>query len=243
MTRTRALNPIVHRAGDLMQDFKTGHLVGASPRAQFQGQLIGSLVSVFVTTTAFAFYSQAYTIPGPNFPVPTAYVWLNFARLLRSSSLPPHVDKFMAAFGAAAGCFTLTKLWAMKNRTAWVRWIPSGVAFAIGMLNTPNFSMTRLVGGVAELAWRRRVIARKRRPLPESDEDEDDEARGRAAPLARRRSWEYCKLGFAYFGRRAGKLLGVRPGRMWDMSIDINRDVLSERTPHNGDIAIGIPVL
>ena len=169
-----------------MQDFKTGHLVGASPRAQFQGQLIGSLVSVFVTTTAFAFYSQAYTIPGPNFPVPTAYVWLNFARLLRSSSLPPHVDKFMAAFGAAAGCFTLTKLWAMKNRTAWVRWIPSGVAFAIGMLNTPNFSMTRLVGGVAELAWRRRVIARKRRPLPESDEDEDDEARGRAAPLAGR---------------------------------------------------------
>ena len=33
------------QAGDLMQDLKTGHLLGASPRAQFFGQLIGSTAS------------------------------------------------------------------------------------------------------------------------------------------------------------------------------------------------------
>lgn len=38
------------QAGDLMQDLKTGHLCGASPRAQFYGQLIGSSVSIVVTT-------------------------------------------------------------------------------------------------------------------------------------------------------------------------------------------------
>lgn len=146
-----------------MQDFKTGHLIGASPRAQFQGQMIGSLVSVFVTTTAFTLYSRAYAIPGPNFPAPTAYVWLNLARLLRSSSLPPHVDKFMISFGAAAGCLALFKVWAAKSRAGWIKWIPSGVAFAIGMLNTPNFAMTRLVGGIVELAWRRGEATRRRR--------------------------------------------------------------------------------
>jgi uncharacterized oligopeptide transporter (OPT) family protein len=173
----------LHRAGDLMQDFKTGHLVGASPRAQFKGQLIGSLVSVFVTTTAFALYSRAYAIPGPNFPAPTAYVWLNLARLLRSSSLPPHVDKFMVVFGAAAGCLALLKARSAMSRTGWVKWIPSGVAFAIGMLNTPNFSMTRLVGGIVELAWRRREIARKRRSPPGSDvDDSGDEDDGRDDP-------------------------------------------------------------
>lgn len=157
-----------------MQDFKTGHLVGASPRAQFQGQMIGSLVSVFVTTTAFTLYSRAYDIPGPNFPAPTAYVWINLARLLRSSSLPLHVDKFMIAFGAAAGCLALFKVWAVKSRKGWIKWFPSGVAFAVGMLNTPNFSMTRLVGGIVELAWRRGEAARRRRFRHARDDGDDD---------------------------------------------------------------------
>lgn len=71
------------RAGDLMQDLKTGHLLRASPRAQFYGQLIGSAVSIVVTTTAYNLYTRAYPIPGPSFPAPTAYVWLSLARLLR----------------------------------------------------------------------------------------------------------------------------------------------------------------
>jgi len=67
-----------------MQDLKTGHLCHASPRAQFYGQLIGSSVSIIVTATAFILYNHAYTIPGPSFPAPTAYVWLSLARLLRT---------------------------------------------------------------------------------------------------------------------------------------------------------------
>lgn len=66
-----------------MQDLKTGHLCHASPRAQFFGQLIGSSVSIVVTTTAYMLYNRAYEIPGPSFPAPTAYVWLGLARLLR----------------------------------------------------------------------------------------------------------------------------------------------------------------
>jgi uncharacterized oligopeptide transporter (OPT) family protein len=68
-----------------MQDLKTGHLIGASPRAQFFGQLIGSLVSIVVTSTAYSLYMRAYTIPGPSFPAPSAFVWLSLARLLRKT--------------------------------------------------------------------------------------------------------------------------------------------------------------
>lgn len=73
-----------------MQDLKTGHLIGASPRAQFYAQLIGSTFSIFVTTTAYNIYTKAYEIPGPSFPTPTAYIWLNLARLLSQcpESLP-----------------------------------------------------------------------------------------------------------------------------------------------------------
>ncbi len=59
-----------------MQDLKTGHLIGASPRAQFFGQLLGSALSIFVTTTAYSLYTQAYTIPGREFPAPSAHVRL-----------------------------------------------------------------------------------------------------------------------------------------------------------------------
>jgi uncharacterized oligopeptide transporter (OPT) family protein len=76
------------RAGDLMQDLKTGHLIRASPRAQFYGQLLGSSLSIIVSTTAYTLYQRAYTIPGPSFPAPTAYVWLSLARLLRKYQTP-----------------------------------------------------------------------------------------------------------------------------------------------------------
>lgn len=66
-----------------MQDLKTGHLLHASPRSLFYGQMIGSAFSIVVTATAYSLYTRAYPIPGPSFPAPTAYVWLSLARLLR----------------------------------------------------------------------------------------------------------------------------------------------------------------
>lgn len=51
------------QAGDLMQDLKTGHLLGCSPRAQFFGQLIGASASVFITVGAYQMYDNVYGIP------------------------------------------------------------------------------------------------------------------------------------------------------------------------------------
>ena len=48
------------QAGDLMQDLKTGRLLGASPRAQFLAQLVGSSASILVTVAAFNLYATAY---------------------------------------------------------------------------------------------------------------------------------------------------------------------------------------
>lgn len=59
------------QAGDMMQDLKTGHLLGGSPRAQFFAQLIGSAVSIVVAVAAYELYkvgskSSVYPL---NFPV------------------------------------------------------------------------------------------------------------------------------------------------------------------------------
>ncbi|KAG6862566.1 hypothetical protein C0995_000114 [Termitomyces sp. Mi166 len=145
------------QAGDLMQDLKTGHLLHASPRSQFYGQFIGSCVSILVTTTAFTLYNRAYVIPGPSFPAPTAYVWLSLARLLRDGKLPENSAAFMIAFSLFFGTLSTIKTITGRKRHWISQWIPSGVAFAIGFLNTPSFSIARLIGGCSEYLYRTRI--------------------------------------------------------------------------------------
>jgi len=144
------------QAGDLMQDLKTGHLIHASPRAQFYGQLVGSTLSIFVTSTAYYLYTRAYTIPGPSFPAPTAYVWLSLARLLRDGSLPEKSGVFMFVFALLFALNAAFKMLAAKHHRSYARWIPSGIAFAIGFLNTPSFSIARFIGGLIEYLYYRK---------------------------------------------------------------------------------------
>ncbi|KAF9042650.1 oligopeptide transporter [Hymenopellis radicata] len=124
------------QAGDLMQDLKTGHLL--------------------VTTTAYTLYNRAYEIPGPSFPAPTAYVWLSLARLLRDGQLPDQSGIFMLAFAIVFGFVAAGKNYAARKQRWWAKWIPSGVAFAIGFLNTPSFSIARLLGGILDHVYRTR---------------------------------------------------------------------------------------
>ncbi|KIR26658.1 oligopeptide transporter 8 [Cryptococcus deuterogattii 99/473] len=140
------------QAGDLMQDLKTGHLLRASPRSQFYGQMIGSLASVFVATAGYKFYTSAYTIPGPEFAVPSAGIWLNLARLLNNGHLPSHVIPFMLGFGALFACVSFVKVFrssfpASIASSRLITHLPSGIAFAVGFLNSPSFSIARLIGG------------------------------------------------------------------------------------------------
>ncbi|KAF7374839.1 OPT superfamily [Mycena sanguinolenta] len=128
------------QAGDLMQDLKTGHLLGASPRAQFFGQLVGSTVSIIVTATGYSRYTIAHMpSPDPSFPAPTAYVWLSLARLLRDGQLPQNSGIFMLSFATLFGVISALKILADRRQLSYAKWIPSGVAFAIGFLNTPSF--------------------------------------------------------------------------------------------------------
>ncbi|GHJ85515.1 hypothetical protein NliqN6_1917 [Naganishia liquefaciens] len=145
------------QAGDLMQDLKTGALLKASPRSQFYGQMIGSLASVFVSVGAYKLYTRIYEIPGPEFRVPTAAIWLNLARLLNTGHLPPYTAVFMVAFGAIFALLSLIKYLTpmiTSRPPRWIVYIPSGIAFAIGFLNTPSFSLARLIGGY--IAYRTR---------------------------------------------------------------------------------------
>ncbi|MBM6387880.1 MAG: OPT/YSL family transporter [Paenibacillus sp.] len=134
-----------------MQDLKTGHLLGASPKAQFYGQMIGSFASVFIATGAYLLYRTVYNIPGPEFPVPTAQVWLDMSRLVNGHQLPPHVSEFVFAFAILFTVFVLAK--ELYPQMTWTKFIPQGIAFAIGMYNPPAFTLARVIGGLVSHFW------------------------------------------------------------------------------------------
>ncbi|KAJ2607448.1 OPT super [Coemansia sp. RSA 1365] len=165
------------QAGDLMQDLKTGHLLNASPRAQFAGQIIGSVFSVFVTAGAYLLYTNVYPIPSRQFPVPTAQVWLDMARLVNGQPLPSHVWPFITIFAlvfvalpvaAAVLAYSaqerVTIFGRLVVRKATLqRWWPSGIAFAMGIYNTPNFTLMRAIGAIATAIVTEVVVTRSKR--------------------------------------------------------------------------------
>ncbi|KAK5693090.1 OPT superfamily [Elasticomyces elasticus] len=145
------------QAGDLLQDLKTGHLLGASPKAQFWGQLVGSAVGAVVSACVYKLYTRVYTIPGGLFQVPTGYVWIFTARLVTGQGLPPRVPVFAAAAAGLWAVLTAVRIYGTALKRcgggAWVDFVPGGIAVAVGMYNTPSFTLARTVGGVGAWGW------------------------------------------------------------------------------------------
>ncbi|PVI00331.1 oligopeptide transporter-like protein [Periconia macrospinosa] len=148
------------QAGDLLQDLKCGHLLGAAPNAQFWGQLIGSAVGAVLSAAVYKLYTHVYTIPGGLFEVPTGYVWIFTARLVTGKGLPPMVKEWAAGAAVIFAVGTAMRVWGTARKRSglsgwWVDFIPGGIAVAVGMYNTPSFTLARTIGGLISLWWRR----------------------------------------------------------------------------------------
>lgn len=139
------------QAGDMMQDLKAGHLVGAAPNAQFYGQMIGSLVGAIVGAAVYQLYTRVYEIPGGMFQVPTAYVWIFTARLVTGQGLPEMAWQW--AVGAGGLFAVVTAVRVAGHGRWWQAWVPGGIAVAVGMYNVPSFTLARAVGGVINWYW------------------------------------------------------------------------------------------
>lgn len=152
------------QAGDLMQDLKTGHLLGAAPRAQFWGQVVGATCGAVVSALIYRLYTAVYDIPGSLFQVPTAYVWIFTARLVTGQGLPPMAREWAVAFAVLFAMATAVRIWGANNGGGgrggvaawWLPYVPGGIAVAVGMYNVPSFTLARTVGGLVAWWWRRR---------------------------------------------------------------------------------------
>lgn len=150
------------QAGDLMQDLKTGHLLGASPKAQFFGQLIGASCGAVFSVFVYQLYTSTYEIPGKLFQVPTAYVWILTARLVTGQGLPDMAKEW--AIGAAVLFALITIVRSVSQGKRWRPLLPGGIAVAVGMYNVPSFTLARAVGGIVAFTWMK-LLKRETTPL------------------------------------------------------------------------------
>ena len=141
------------QAADMMQDLKTGRLLGASPRRQFIAQLWGIAAGVLFCIPAYLLVTSAYPLGGEQLPAPAAFSWKAMAELLTQGlgALPPNAGVAVlcgAVFGSALPC--------LRKIPALAPWLPSGLAVGIAFIVQAYFSLVIFFGSLALVVWRSR---------------------------------------------------------------------------------------
>jgi len=137
----------------LMQDYKTGYMIGSTPRSLTYMQLIAVPFGAIALAIIYPLLRDTYGIgEGGELSSPTSVRWVGFAKILSQgfSKLPP--SAITALFiGAGLGIiFTL-----FEQKKEWRDFVPSPTGLGIGMLVPANAIATMFLGALADWIWRR----------------------------------------------------------------------------------------
>ncbi|KAL3426109.1 OPT oligopeptide transporter [Phlyctema vagabunda] len=145
---------------DMVSDLRTGYLLGASHRAQFYGQVVGSFVAVWLSVGLFLLFTSAYpcildaSIETCSFSTPALGAWVAVAEAITLSSLPiPPVSGYLAiAFGALATLVVILRYKVIPFR--YHKWIPNLSVFGLAfMVPTTQYAIAMAAGAVLTIIW------------------------------------------------------------------------------------------
>jgi putative OPT family oligopeptide transporter len=125
-------------AGDTSQDLKTGFLVGATPRRQQLGEMIGVLSSAAVIGWVVFFLHETYGIGSDRLPAPQAVLMSMVVRGVLTMSLP----------------WTLVFIGAFLAMCVELLGVPS-LPFAVGLYLPIRLSTPIMMGGLVRLVGSR----------------------------------------------------------------------------------------
>ncbi len=149
-------------SADLLNDLKSGHLLGADPRRQFLAQALGILAGTAASVAAyFLLVPDAAALLGdaPAFPAPAAHQFRAIAVLLQRgvASLQP-LQQWLVAIGGGLGVVLAVTERLAPPRAR--RWLPSTAGLGLGLLMPVATSLSMLLGAVlAAIVVRRRADA------------------------------------------------------------------------------------
>jgi uncharacterized oligopeptide transporter (OPT) family protein len=129
--------------------FKAGHRLGASPRAQVVGQLLGALIGAAVVVPVYALMVAAHPLGGETMPAPAALAWkaTSEAALGAAPFAVPLIARTTVAAALAGVALTLLgRRW---------RWLPSPTALGAAFVLPASASLAMLLGALLFAGVRR----------------------------------------------------------------------------------------
>jgi uncharacterized oligopeptide transporter (OPT) family protein len=137
-------------SAELLQDLKSGYLLGANPRRQFLAQLIGVLFGAIAIVPAW--YLMIPNVAAlEKYPLPATQVWVAVARVLSAGIDNLPMSARVAIVGGAllgTGITVLERLFP-KARP----WLPSPIGLGLGWVVFFSNALSFAIGAVLARLW------------------------------------------------------------------------------------------
>ena len=158
LTASGVTGSIASQSEGLMQDYKTGHMIGSTPRFLTYSQLIACPVGAAAVAVVYPLLRDTYGIGGEHgLQTPISQRFAGLARILSEgvSALPTGALAALLV-GVAIGVF----LTFLESKPALRKWTPSPTGLGIGMLVPGSAVCAMFVGAVLGELWKK-LQARK----------------------------------------------------------------------------------
>ena len=152
MVASGVTGSVATQSEGLMQDFKTGDMIGSTPRYLTYAQLMAVPVGAAAVSVVYPILRNTYGIGGDTgLQSPISQKWAGFAQLLSKglSALPP------GALTALAVAVVLGIVFTVLESTKHKEYTPSPTGLGIGMLVPGAVVVTMFLGSVVEVIWAR----------------------------------------------------------------------------------------
>ena len=149
-------------SADLLNDLKSGYLLGANPRRQFAAQAMGILAGTAATVTGFyLLVPDASVMTGiaadgsavvAKYPAPAARAWEAVARVMVlgvDSMHPRHLLMVQWGLVIGAAILAMEKFVPKKSHA----WLPSATGLGLGLILPFNYPLSMFLGAVIAWAW------------------------------------------------------------------------------------------
>lgn len=142
-------------AADMMQDLKSGWLLGATPRRQVYAQLMGVLIGSFFCAGIFWVLIQGNPIGSEMWPAPAAITWSGLAQMMAQGADALPAGAMQALFVGILIGIALPLLEA-KAPEGLRRWLPSAVGLGVAMVVPYQYCVSIFLGSMIYLGIKKK---------------------------------------------------------------------------------------
>jgi uncharacterized oligopeptide transporter (OPT) family protein len=143
------------QGGGTIQDYKTGKLLGSTPRVLTWVQLAAVPIGAAAVAIMYPLLKQRYTLGSPALSAPTGLKIANMAVLLgQGLDALPEGALLWTAIAAVVGI-----LLPLLNHFLQSEWMPSAGGFGFGLILPGTLNIPMAIGGILAFVW-----ARQHRP-------------------------------------------------------------------------------